>query len=69
MKRNFKLIRNRMQQVQIKIKSKATFFEVSCLLSFGYWGVGATLGPLGTAATPGLFCLFRVIVRMEKLVE
>jgi hypothetical protein len=27
------------------------------------------LGPLGTAATPGLLYLPRVIVRMEKLVE
>jgi hypothetical protein len=31
--------------------------------------VESILGPLGTAATPGLLYLPRVIVRMEKLVE
>jgi hypothetical protein len=31
--------------------------------------VESILGPLGTAATPGLLYLLRVIVRMEKLVE
>jgi hypothetical protein len=36
---------------------------------FEYWGVESILGPLGTAATPGLLYLPRVIVRMEKLVE
>jgi hypothetical protein len=32
-------------------------------------GVESILGPLGTAATPGLLYLPRVIVRMAKLVE
>jgi hypothetical protein len=32
-------------------------------------GVESILGPRGTAATPGLLYLSRVIVRMEKLVE
>jgi hypothetical protein len=36
---------------------------------FEYWRVESTLGPLGTAATPGLLYLPRVIVRMEKLTE
>jgi hypothetical protein len=36
---------------------------------FGYWEVESILGPLSTAATPGLLYLPRVIVRMEKLVE
>jgi hypothetical protein len=36
---------------------------------FEYWGVESILGPLGTAATPGLLYLSRVIVKMEKLVE
>jgi hypothetical protein len=31
--------------------------------------VESILGPFGIAATPGLFCLPRVIVRMERLVE
>jgi hypothetical protein len=30
---------------------------------FEYWGVESILGPLGTAATPGLLYLPRVIVR------
>jgi hypothetical protein len=34
---------------------------------FEHWGVESILGPLGTAATPGLLYLPRVIVRMEKL--
>jgi hypothetical protein len=33
------------------------------------WWVRSILGPLGTAATPGLLYLPRVIVRMEKSVE
>jgi hypothetical protein len=36
---------------------------------FEYWRVESILGLLGTAATPGLLYLPRVIVRMEKLVE
>jgi hypothetical protein len=36
---------------------------------FLYWGVESILGPLGTAAIPGLLYLARVIVMIEKLVE
>jgi hypothetical protein len=33
------------------------------------WEGGVQLGPLGTAATSGLLCQLRVIMRMEQLVE
>jgi hypothetical protein len=36
---------------------------------FGYWGVESILGPLSTAATPGLLYMPQAILRMEKLVE
>jgi hypothetical protein len=44
-------------------------FTASQISLFEYWGVESILGPLGTAATPGLLYLPRVIARMEKLVE
>jgi hypothetical protein len=42
---------------------------VAQFLFLEYWGVESILGPLGTAATPGLLYLPRVIVEMENLVE
>jgi hypothetical protein len=39
------------------------------LFLFERLGVESILGPLGTAATPGLLYMPQVIVRLEKLVE
>jgi hypothetical protein len=47
-------------------------YKCSCVLVvhlFECCGVESILGPLGTAATPGLLYLPRVIVRPQKLVE
>jgi hypothetical protein len=43
--------------------------RVFIYLHIGERGVEYILGPLGTAATPGLLYLPRVIVRTKKLVE
>jgi hypothetical protein len=44
-------------------------FSICLLFVFEYWGVESILGALGTAATPDLVYLPRVIVKMEKFVE
>jgi hypothetical protein len=42
---------------------------MTCFFFIWILGVESILGPLGTATTPGLLYLPRVILRMEKLVE
>jgi hypothetical protein len=57
-------------QYHIFMVSKYIGKSISKLfILFEYCGVESILGPLGTAATPGLLYLPWVIVRMEKLVE
>jgi hypothetical protein len=58
-----------MTNVDQRIFVRNSFPCMHPVLLFEYWRVESILGPLGTAATPGLLYLPRVIVRMEKLVE
>jgi hypothetical protein len=56
------------QELEGRMKEK---WKITIFLFFYIWilGVKSILSPFGTAATPGLLYMPRVIVRMEKLVE